>query len=111
MLEKILAIAWEWRFIILLAVAGILFCLFEWERAKTFIYKGIAQAKRYAKDQVLKNGKQQEEYVVKLALQYLPLSLRIFLSEPVIRTLVKYLYKKLGDYVDDGIINETYKLE
>ena len=111
MLEKILSILWEWRFIILLVVSGILFCLFEWERAKTFIYAGIAQAKRYAKDQVLKNGKQQEEYVVKLALQYLPLSLRIFLSEKGIRILVRYLYSKLGDYIDDGIINETYKLE
>ncbi|HUV84227.1 MAG TPA: hypothetical protein VMV86_00875 [Methanosarcinales archaeon] len=111
MLEKIFNILWEWRFIILLAVSGILFCLFEWERAKTFIYAGIAQAKRYAKDQVLKNGKQQEEYVVKLALQYLPLSLRIFLSEKGIRILVRYLYSKLGDYIDDGIINETYKLE
>ncbi|MDF2892539.1 MAG: Uncharacterized protein K0R80_2906 [Clostridia bacterium] len=111
MLEKILTILWEWRFIILLAVAGMLYCLFEWERAKTFIYAGIAQAKRYAKDQVLKNGNQQEEYVVKLALQYLPLSLKIFLSEKLIRRLVKSLYSKLGDYIDDGILNDTYKLE
>jgi hypothetical protein len=111
MLEKILAILWEWRFIILLAISGILFCLLEWERAKKIIYAGIAQAKRYAKDQLLKNGEQQEEYVVKIALQYLPLALRTFLGEKGIRILVRTLYSKLGDYIDDGILNDTYKLE
>lgn len=111
MLEKILAIIWEWRFIIALVIGAIFFCLFEWQKAKVMIYAGIAQAKRYAKDQVLRNGKQQEEYVVKLALQYLPLALRLFLGEKGIRILVKYLYQKLGDYIDDGVLNNTYKLE
>jgi len=80
----------------------------EWEKAKSIIYAGIAQAKRYAKDQVLKNGAQQEEYVVKLMLQRLPLSLRLFLGEDQIRKIVKWLYKKLGDYIDDGILNDSY---
>lgn len=111
MLEKILFILWEFRFIIALVIGAIFFCLFEWEKAKRVLYAGIAQAKRFAKDQVLKNGKQQEEYVVKLALQYLPLSLRLFLGEKSIRILVRYLYSKLGDYIDDGLINSTYKLE
>jgi hypothetical protein len=111
MLEKILSILWEWRFVIMLVVGFGLFCMFEWEKAKRILYAGIAQAKRYAKDQVLKNGKQQEEYVVRLALQHLPLALRIFLGEKNIRILVRYLYSKLGDYIDDGILNDTYKLE
>lgn len=110
MLEKISAIIWEWRFIIALVIGFGLYCLFEWEKAKRIIYAGIAQAKRYAKDQVLKNGKQQEEYVVKLMLQRLPLSLRIFLGEDQIRKIVKWLYNKLGDYIDDGVLNESYKL-
>lgn len=111
MLEKIITIVWEWRFIILILVGFSLFYLFERERAKTFIYASIAQAKRLAKDQVLKSGKQQEEYVIKLAMQYLPLSCRLFLGENNIRMLVRFLYSKLGDYIDDGILNDTYKLE
>lgn len=107
-MKNILSIVWEFRFVIMLILSTGLFCIMEWEKAKRIIYAGIAQAKRYAKDQVLKNGKQQEEYVVKLMLQRLPLSLRLFLGEDLIRKIVKWLYKKLGDYMDDGILNDSY---
>lgn len=109
-IKTVLSILWEWRFIIILLVTAALYCCFEWEKAKAIIYAGIAQAKRYAKDQVLKNGKQQEEYVVKLMLEKLPLSLRIFLGEKQIREIVRWLYSKLVDYIDDGVLNESYKL-
>lgn len=108
---KITNILWELRFILLLIIAAVLFCLFEWQKAKAIIYAGIAQAKKYAKDQILKNGAQQEEYVVKLMLQKLPLSLRLFLGEDTIRRIVRWLYKKLMDYMDDGVLNESYKID
>jgi len=108
---KIINIVWELRFILLLMIAAVLFCLFEWEKAKRIIYAGIAQAKRYAKDQILKNGKQQEEYVVRLVLQRLPLSLRLFIGEATLRQIVRWLYKKLMDYMDDGVLNESYKID
>lgn len=109
-MKNIISILWEWRFVIILLLAAVLYCIMEWEKAKRIIYAGIAQAKRYAKDQVLKSGKQQEEYVVKLMLQKLPLSLRIFLGEDLIRRIVKWLYTRLADYMDDGILNESYRL-
>lgn len=109
-MKNTLAILWEWRFVIMLFISTALYCFFEWEKARANIYAGIAQAKRYAKDQILKNGAQQEEYVVKLMLEKLPLVWRIFLSEDNIRKIVKWLYSKLGDYMDDGILNESYKL-
>jgi hypothetical protein len=109
-MKNLLSILWEWRFVIILVVAVGLYCFLQWEKAKRIIYAGIAQAKRYAKDQVLKNGAQQEEYVVKLMLQRLPLSFRLLFSEDQIRKTVKWLYNKLGDYIDDGVLNESYKL-
>lgn len=111
MLGKLLSIIWEWRFIFLLSVGTVLYCLLEWQKAKAIIYAGIAQAKRYAKDQILKSGKQQEDYVVKLALQFLPLAWKLLIGEDNIRKLIRWLYKKLGDYMDDGILNDTYELE
>ena len=107
-MKNLLTILWEWRFIIILAIAAALFCLYRWEQAKRIIYAGIAQAKRFAKDQVLKSGQQQEDYVVKLVLQRLPLSLRLFLGEDQVRKIIKWLYGKLGDYIDDGILNDSY---
>ena len=105
---KIINIIWEYRFVLLLIIAVF---LFQWELVKTRIYAAIAQAKRYAKDQVLKNGAQQEEYVVKLMLHKLPLSLRLFIGESTLRQIVKWLYRKLMDYMDDGILNDSYKIE
>ncbi|HYE80891.1 MAG TPA: hypothetical protein VEG39_01855 [Clostridia bacterium] len=110
-MKNILLFLWEWRFIIILVIAAGLYCLLEWEKAKKMIYAGIAQAKRYAKDQVLKNGAQQEEYVVKLMLEKLPLSLRIFMGEDMIRYLVKKLYGKLCDYIDNGALDDSFKIE
>ncbi|MGE5631695.1 MAG: hypothetical protein ACM3TR_11435 [Caulobacteraceae bacterium] len=109
-IKTLLSILWEWRFIIILVLSAVLYCIKEWEKAKSIIYAGIAQAKRYAKDQVLKNGAQQEEYVVRLMLQKLPLSLRLILGEDQIRKIIRCLYNKLGDYIDDGVLNESYKL-
>ncbi len=109
-MKTVLSILWEWRFVIILVLSAVLYCIMEWEKAKSIIYAGIAQAKRYAKDQILKNGKQQEDYVVKLMLQKLPLSLRLFLGEDQIRKIVRWLYNKLGDFMDNGILDESYKL-
>jgi len=105
---KIINLIWEYRFVLLLIMAVF---LFQWEIAKTRIYAAIAQAKRYAKDQILKNGAQQEEYVVKLMLYKLPLSLKLFIGEGTLRQIVKWLYRKLMDYMDDGILNDSYKIE
>ena len=109
-MKSYLMALWEWRFVIMLIVSAIFYCLFERERSRKMIYAGIAQAKRYAKDQILKNGAQQEEYVIKLMLEKLPLSLRLFMGEDEIRYLVKKLYGKLCDYIDDGTLNESYKV-
>lgn len=110
-MKNLLMMLWEWRFVIVLVVAFGMFCWMRLETAKRIIYAGIAQAKRFAKDQILKNGRQQEEYVMQLALQRLPLSLRLFLGEKQIRKMVKWLYNKLGDYIDDGILNDSYRIE
>lgn len=108
---KILNIIWEFRFVLLLALAAVFYCFFQWEKARGDIYATMTQAKRYAKDQVLKNGRQQEEYVVRFVLQRLPLSLRLFIGEGTIRKIIRWLYSKLFDYMDDGILNESYKIE
>jgi|GEM_PF-2642604 len=109
-MKNYVVILWEWRFIIGYIMAGVLFFLMEREKGMKMIYAGIAQAKRYAKDQILKNGTQQEAYVVKLMLEKLPLAWRIFLGEDIIRRIVKWLYNKLGDYMDNGVLDESYKL-
>lgn len=97
---------WENRFIILIVAFVILFfVLLGWQRTKVLLYQLMLQAKRMAKDAVLKSGQEQEEWVVKKALQLLPLSLKVFLNEDTIRKIVRWLYQKAKDYADDGQFN------
>ena len=99
----------EYRFIILVIVAVIIYAIFEWQRFKTKAYALMLQAKGMAKDLVLKSGAQQEEWVIKKAYQFLPKSFTIFLSESRMKQLIHYLYVKAKDYVDDGKLNNSIK--
>ena len=101
---------WEWRFVVVFIVAFILWAILEWEKAKSILYALMLQAKRKAKDAILKSGQEQEEWVVRKALQFLPLSLKIFLSEDNIRKIVKWLYQKAKDWLDDGKLNNSISM-
>jgi len=90
-------------------LAAVIHGLVTWKESKSRLYALMLQAKSKAKNAVLLSGQQQEEWVVKHAMQYLPASFRIFLSEDVIRGMVRWLYKKGKDYLDDGKINNSVK--
>ncbi|KGK88055.1 hypothetical protein [Clostridium sp. HMP27] len=107
MKEQFLSVVWEWRFVIVLIVAVIVFALAEWNKFKAISYGIMLQAKSKAKDAVLKSGKEQEEWVVKQLYQFLPKTLVAFISEDLMRTIVHYLYIKAKDYLDDGQLNNS----
>lgn len=98
---------WDYRFLIIVGCMFILYALFEWQSFKTHCYALMLQAKRYAKDEFLKSGDEQVEWVIKRLYQLLPKSFTIFISENLMRKIIKYLYDKLKDYMDDGSINNS----
>lgn len=102
-----LKIIWEYRFIILVVLAAVLYALLEWQKFKAQSYALMLQAKSMAKDAILKSGHQQEEWVVKKAYQFLPKKLTVFLNEDRMKIIVHYLYIKAKDYIDDGEINNS----
>lgn len=107
-MNTLLNVLWEWRFIILVIVFAIAFLvLIGWHKTKVLLYQLMLQAKRMAKDAILKSGQEQEEWVVKNALQFLPFSLKVFLSEDTVRKIVRWLYQKAKDYADDGKLNNS----
>ena len=66
MLNKI----FEYKFIIMLVLAVILYAALEWQKFKTILFALMLQAKDKAKDYVLKSGEQQENWVVNNALSF-----------------------------------------
>ncbi|GFZ31225.1 hypothetical protein CSC2_17510 [Clostridium zeae] len=101
-MEYIINLLWQWRFVIVLIIAIGVYATFEWSNFKSICYGLMLQAKRYAKDEVLKSGDEQVEWIVNKAYQFLPIRLTIFISKDLMRKIVQYLYSKLKDYLDDG---------
>ena len=97
----------EYRFIIIIVLAVILYAILEWNRFKARAYALMLQAKSLAKDAILKSGKQQEEWVIKKAYRYLPRKITLFINEQRMRKIVHYLYVKAKDFVDDGEFNNS----
>lgn len=98
---------WNNRFIIVLLIAVVLYALMEWQRFKATAYSLMLQAKRMAKDAILKSGQVQEEWVVRKVYQFLPRRLTILITEQMMRQLVHYMYHKAKDYLDDGKENNS----
>ena len=102
---------WEWRWVILVFFALIVFCVFEWGKVKELILEGALMAKKLAKDAVLNSGKEQEDWVVQRIWPCLPLPVKIVLSEEMFRKLIRWLYGKAKDYLDDGELNNSAQLK
>lgn len=97
----------EFRYVIAFILGIIVFALFEWEKTKRIISGLMLTAKSLAKDAVLSSGKEQEDWVLIKAYQYLPKWITMFIPEDVMRRLIRYLYHMAKDYLDDGKINNS----
>lgn len=102
---EFLDILWNWRFIILIIVAAVIFALFEWEKFKGFVLSVMLMAKKLAKEAVLNTGQEQEDWVVLKIYPCLPAAIKVFLSEDAFRKIIRWLYGKAKDYLDDGELN------
>lgn len=108
MLDMIKALLWEYRFVIAVVICFVLFFLFEREKGYKILYNLMLQAKRLAKDAILKSGKAQEDWVVEKALYLLPVSWKVFVTEKQVREIVRWLFQKGKDLLDDGKINGSW---
>ncbi len=106
-MKEFLLNVWEWRFVIVSILGGIIYLFAEWNNAKSKLYSLMLQAKRMAKDVVLKSGQQQEEWVVNQAYQFLPKRFTLFISKRLMQKLVNWLYHIAKDYLDDGKLNNS----
>lgn len=78
---------------LILAILAIVVAIVQnWTSLKAKAYESIAMAKKLAKDEVLKSGQEQEDWVVKTAYPLLPAQIKLFISEATFRTIVKKLY-------------------
>lgn len=99
---------WEWRYVIILLVGCGIYSFFEWNNVKNIIYKAMLAAKQLAKDKIISGGQAQENWVVNRVYSIFPARVKMFISEETLRKIIRYLYIKSMDYLDDGKINNSY---
>lgn len=107
-MQKALELLWENRFLIAVIFFAVAQVISTWRETKSRLYTMMLDAKRKAKDQILSSGNEQIEWVVKLALQKLPWLVKALGEEWTIK-LVKWLYRKGKDWLDDGKLNNSIK--
>lgn len=100
---------WEYRYVILLVIVGVIYTVLEWGSVKGKILNAIVAAKDLAKDKVLHGGKAQEDWVVSRVYLLLPTRVKLFLSEELLRKIIRYLYQKSMDLLDDGKVNDSFQ--
>lgn len=76
----------------------------QWTKVREFAYKSMLLAERTLGDE---NGKLKFEFVARIVYKYLPLWLKPFISEEVIKKLIQRWYNRAKDFLDDGMINES----
>lgn len=105
-MEKVLNIIWEYRYIIMWVVMAGLYALTEWNNFKSKVTALMLDAKKLAKDGILKNGEQQVEWIVLQAYQKLPKRYQ-FINQETLKKVIAWLYIKAMDYIDDGQFNNS----
>lgn len=100
---------WDYRYVIILVIGLIIYSIFEWGSVKGKILNAMVAAKDLAKDKILNGGIAQENWVVNRVYQLLPVRIKLFISEELLRKIIKYLYQKSMDLLDDGQVNNSFK--
>ena len=108
-MKTILNYVWDYRFIILVVVAVIMYAIFRWSDFKSKAYAIMLQAKTMAKDEILKTGKDQADWAADKLYSVIPARYKMFISQDKVRSLVEYLYLKGKDFLDDGKLNNSVK--
>lgn len=99
---------WEYRYVILVVIGAVLYTILEWGSVKGKILNAIVAAKDLAKDKILNGGQAQEDWVVSRVYLILPTRVKLFLSEELLRKIIRYLYQKSMDLLDDGKVNNSF---
>jgi hypothetical protein len=87
-------------------VIALLYALTEWNGFKAKVTALMLDAKKLAKDGILKNGEQQVEWIILQAYQKLPKRYQL-LSEETMKRVIGWLYIKAMDYIDDKQFNNS----
>lgn len=104
---RVLEAIWEYKTLILLAFWLITYVVTSWEKFKSDIKSAMLAAKQMSKEQLLKTGIEQRQWVLDFIYKELPKTWIVILGEKRTKDLVQKLYDSALDLIDDGKINDS----
>lgn len=112
-MEKLMTIAWEWRFVLVAVVMLLIYSIAEWKKVKKILTVNIIKARELAKEFVLESGQEQEDWVVERVYAILPMTVLAVLTpfggKAALRKLVKIVYYQLKDYLDNQKFDKSWQ--
>lgn len=106
-MKSVLNFIWKYRFILMSIVWAATYALTSWEKFKSNVKSGMLAAKQMSKEQILRSGKEQREWVINFVYNKLPKTWSNFLGEEKVRLLIQRLYNVSMDLIDDGKLNNS----
>lgn len=104
---KVLEALWEYKALIILIFWLITYAIANWEKFKSDIKSAMLAAKQMSKDQLLKNGLEQRQWVIDFIYRELPVTWTALLGEDRTKALVQKMYDSALDLIDDGKLNDS----
>jgi hypothetical protein len=101
------AMLWDWRFILACVLGIAIYMVADWNGFKIKLHQLMLDAKSMAKAEVLKSGKDQENWVVDNLYEIMPAKLKLFISKELLRKIVYKAYHTAKDLIDDGSLNNS----
>lgn len=100
-------LVWDWRFVLAIVLGIVVYAVADWKNFKIKAYQLMLDAKSLAKDQVLKSGQEQEDWVVEKLYAVMPTKFKVFISEDLLRKIVYKSYHLAKDIIDNGKIDNS----
>jgi hypothetical protein len=103
--DVIVSIIWDWRFVLIIVLGIVIYAILDWKNFKIKLNALMLVAKSLAKDKILNSGQEQEDFVVEKLYAIMPAKLKVFISQELLRKIVKKAYATAKDLLDDGKLN------
>jgi len=101
----------EYRYVIVAVVALIVWAIFNWEKVKKKVESAILKGEKWAKDEAKKgiehSGQEVEDWIIENLYSLIVGRWRVIINEKMARKIIRFIYRKLIDALDDGKINDS----
>lgn len=99
-MTELLSFLASWWGLVALVVIFTLKLVFDYDNTVKMIRGLIFLAEEKAKNEVLKTGEEKFQWVVANGYQYLPATLKLFLSEELFAKLVQHIFNRIKEWAE-----------